>query len=481
MKSLYESLIVLLESIDNKYHYTTSLNSPLKSAKESDMSKTSSAEEYVSVVQEVLTDAVKNALKNKKSNSNVKILWTKEGVPGENELVELPPKFVEFIKEIYDFWKTNFDLAPASIPFRFNNVGGIKLTDLYCNFINDKDFADQFEYAVGWNRMSETRKIGGVSIKVGNGFGGGGKGYALEDSTLDALVNYMIGGCENSNVTNDPSTKKILDNIIDSDLSDILNKVAIELKEKVKNVDDEERNSAIKKHIEKTGQQSTIRKDFQKFLAELVSDLPADTDASEVKATASIISDITLRTDDNEVYLSLKDSSAQLSGVIISPKTRGSQNRWMDDVMSSVNIKNTDTDNSRTFKKFFGMFGLDPEQIYETFHKELNKRSAHVDLKVNKRGVDNKAVGEMIGKLIGTGYWYVSPKVCVKVPDKFPDLKFIPDSAYASPKCINIKGTLNGCETKIVIRTASGKDIYPNRMFPVIDVDNFIKTIGIEK
>lgn len=371
----------------------------------------------------------------------------------------------DFISGAFNIWVDEFGKAKQFVPFRFNKSNVVKLCRLYLKYKEDnvnKNASDSF-------------KIGKVRMDMGNGLGRGQGGYKFEDDMLSALCQYVLNGCVlDEKIKTTPLSKQALAHVDKSELKEKLLKIDWKTTVNASDIADaatpDQAVQLLADYISKTG-----AKDTRRHIANIVElpdvDLPIDDkQIQNLEDTGSTISDITFKTTEGEVYISLKNGAAQLSGVTISPLSKNSDNKWLEAVLDG---KFNDTQNN-IFNSYFSMLGLDPNQIKERFSKIDIKADETGDNKLSIKNYDPQTLGAVIQKLIGGNYWYVTPSHCFFVPAKEQNWKFEAEAASHTNRQIKIIGNIDGIRTDIVVRTSSYKTKYPNRMFPVVNLDKLV-------
>lgn len=380
-------------------------------------------------------------------------------------------KFVELIRAAYKVWSTDFQLAKPNIPFRFDTTKpkNIKLARCY----------DDYKLLGGSAKKS---KYADVSVEIGNGLGGGQNGYKFEKDVVSALCAYMVNGCSTEGLNLPQPQMDMLKHVGDSELKDLLSeayKYYISMGgESNKDVNPDTLVSTMAKVIYQTGESANKRG---------IDNILVDSDGEAAREeSGKIISDINLHTSDtNVLYISVKDSQAQLSGVIVSPsrsKIFQESTKWMEAILDQ-NVAYNEIDeqyskHKEAFENFWKMLGVEPESIYESWQASKSDKSNIPPLRLMTSGYNATECGNVIQNIIGGNYWYVSPKKCLFIPYQSRGWKFIPTKAHMTPKGVCVDGELAGVPMKVWVRSSSAKSTVPNRMFPVVNVDELFKTIG---
>lgn len=472
MRSLYEYLLehVILES-SYPYNYILSVN---KDFKNTEINDNISEEEYIKILNDI-------------------------GFNGD--------EFNNIAKIAYRIWKDKFNLTKNNVPFRFPK-------DIYKGTSDEKNIKLARCYKE-LNVLSQNKIISDLTIhdkdglkihiKIGNGLGKGQNGYKFEDEILSALCTYVVNGCSLENLSYSGDVNSVLNNIDNSELKNYLlagyQNFTKNSTINLTNISNDELIKIFKSFLFKTGESNNKRN------IDNIIPIKDDSNISSIEEirqnSGKIISDITLKLgdikneldiNDNYVYISLKKSKAQLSGVIVSPSKRGifsEDSKWMDQVLFANNGKEKykTLDDLKKYKEqavnafinFWETLQVNPESLYEKFINNINELQ---EIELLKNIDDDKNIGEIIQNLIGGNYWYVSPEHCLYIPYQNKDWTFKANRCYItkSKRTIFIEGKLNKTiDMKLTVRDSSGGNYAPNRLFPVVeDISKLYNNIGEE-
>lgn len=504
MKTLNESLKNIIDNIINEaeqksqpYNFIISLDKDYKSTDDTELNKFRDPKKgrkaYVDMVCNMLGIGVKNdEEENKSLIKKLKSIFSSEtSKDSDNDILKKYNTFIQFVEGAWEAWIYEWGGTKDKIPFRFNGSKRPKIARAY----------DQYRVQKGWPVSITSKRYGYITIKVGNGLGSGQKGLKLEDDIYNGLCQYMANDCSLAGLNVSKPVLNALIYINDSELKNILKEVSKNLHEEYPNLSDQKFADAIKNYINKTGASNTKRHILDIIpTSDDIYDGDEDVDPQKVKQTYSHrksilntsgnkISDITITdpSTKNQTYLSIKDSTAQLSGVIVSPSKNGIN--WMDNYLDDIE----DNESGQKFKQFWSMLGLIPDgeklvkggySVKQAFklinsNKDTNNNE-NIKLAVSNK--PSKKLGDMIQRLIGGNYWYISPKKCIYISDEPQNWSFKADDAYvtSSGRTINIKGSINNIPASIIIRTSDATRKYPNRMFPKLDVEKLLNIKGEE-
>lgn len=431
----------------------------------------------------------------------------------EDEYIEILQKigftgyrFETIARKAYRIWKDSFNLAKVNIPFRFpsnifkntTTTKYIKLARCYKGLgvlTNDKGREQAALMCSDENGHT-------IEIQLGNGLGRGQAGYKFEDEILSALCTYMVNGCSLESLDYNSDITRVLTNIHESELNEILLAAYQEFIKSstvdVTNIVGDELVKLMSAFIYKTGESNNRRNIDNIIPVDNTSNISFDTLRHD---SGKIISDITLKLgpikskfgiEEDDVYLSLKKSKAQLSGVIVSPSRRGiyeKDSKWMDKILSDQNknpktgevipLHELDKNAVKAFTEFWRKFHVDPDSVYNAFMNDVNEEQS---ISLTKDMSKSSEIGQIIQNLIGGNYWYISPDHCLYIPYKDKKWTFSVKSCTitASKRTINIFGKLNGqVDMKLCVRDSSGGNYAPNRLFPVVnDISELYNNIG---
>lgn len=419
-------------------------------------------------------------------------------------------EFNNIAKIAYNIWKNDFNLAKNNIPFRFpsdiykgTNEKYIKLARCY----KDLNVLSQDKILNSLKIKDENGTV--INIIIGNGLGKGQNGYKFEDEILSGLCTYMVNGCTLENLNYSGDVYKVLENVNNSNLKNYLLAVYQEFTKNssidIKNINGDKLIKLFKSFLFKPGE-SNNKRNIDNIIPIKNED---NYDLSSIenlrKDSGKIISDITLKLgdikndlnlNDNFVYISLKKSKAQLSGVIVSPSKRGiftEDSKWMDQVLFA-NTNSTKQYNTldelkidkelavKAFINFWETLQVNPNSLYEKFINNINEEQ---EIELIKNLNDDKNIGLIIQNLIGGNYWYLSPEHCLYIPYQNKEWTFKANKCYLtkSKRTIFIEGKLNkNIDIKLTVRDSSGGNYAPNRLFPIVeDISKLYENIGIDK
>lgn len=503
MKSINETLENIISDIINEaeqksqpYNFIISLDKDYKSTDDAELNKFRDPKKgrraYVDMVCNILGIGVKkDGDENKGLIKKLKSIFSSEtSKDSDKDILRKYNTFIQFVEGAWEAWIYEWEGTKDKIPFRFNGSKRPKIARAY----------DQYRVQKGWPASIASKRYGYITIKVGNGLGSGQKGLKLEDDIYNGLCQYMANDCSLAGLNVSKPVMNALIYINDSELKNILKEVSKDLHEEYANLSDQRFAEAIKNYINKTGASNTKRNVFDIIpTSDDIYDGDEDVNPQKVKQTydrrknilnnsGNQISDITIvNPKTNEpTYLSIKDSSAQLSGVIISPSRKGVN--WMDNYLDDIE----DDESSQKFKQFWTMMGLVPDgdkkikggysvkQAFKMINPNATRKDDNIELAVSNK--PSKMLGDLIQRLIGGNYWYISPKKCIYISNEPQNWTFKADEAYvtATGRTINIKGTVNNIPASIIIRTSDVTRKYPNRMFPKLDVEKLLNIKGEE-
>ena len=494
MESLYESIKNIFEASaggGGPYNYIISHEKDYKATDDSSLDKyrnrSTGRREYVNMVLEMLGIAPDEDTRDASLIGRLKSIFKSETKGRTDEDIKKTYRtFVEFVEGAWQVWISDWDGAKERIPFRFNNSRKVKIAHAY----------DDYRVSMGWPKSLHTKRIGYITVIVGDGLGHGQGGLKFERDMLYAICQYMASGCQLSetDVFKDKAVESTIRRIHESQLRDILLGAAEGLEEdpSIKKLSGKALADALAERIKQTG-----GKDTKRHIADVFGDDTRKLDQkalydgrkSALNISGKRISDITIfspnaeKPEEREVYLSIKDTLAQLSGVVVSPSKNGVN--WMDEILGLDEDADIQNPSGDEFKKFWSAMGLDPSAVRKAFKESERKRTSaegpsETFIEFDKSPSDK--MGEVIQWLIGGNYWYVSPKKVLYVPDEPKRLRFTIKNAYitAAGRCVNIAGDLSGVPMVLVIRTSDRTRKYPNRMFPKIDVEKLLELKGEE-
>ena len=476
MKNLYESLapvITILEEqkVSNAYNYILSFDYDYKHTPADELEDLT-CDKYVDII--------------------CKMVSSEKRVFGI--ALNKDDEFRDFVRKAYNEWENTYSRAKNKIPFRINKNHQVKISKAYipfCQRVRDSSW-----------KYHGSRMVGGVRITIGEGLGGGQGGMQFEKEVFGAICQYMAMNCTTDNVNVDRKLLNVLHQIDKSTgpgnagLRDKLFKAAENYGEKIKtdSLSDQDYvnrlaslikstgTGDVKRHIEDIIPDGDIPRDDQDMKSADVEKLYAKT-TEVLKKSGDTIADITVfnPADNETIYISVKEDKAQLSGVVVSPSKKGVN--WMDKVLGDMD--DISDDSTMEFRKFWSMMGINPSTLKRIYKTKINGAKdpdsrARISIPVNKG--NSPALGDMIQRLIGGNYWYVSPDKCIFIPVEPMRMTFKADEAWVSGtgKTINIKGKLNGTvDMTLIVRTSGGRQ-YPNRMFPKVDVEQLLSLKGEE-
>ncbi len=495
MKSLFESVLQILEGTGGGYIYAWGLDKPYREIPESDI------------------------LRMQKSQDAFKQYYSMVCVCGSTTRrhLEKSEPFRKLAERAWDRWMAadGFNGNIKDIPFRFDIAHHIKIAREYRDIINLPIISANPDDKIDPVSLS-TPESGQINIYIGNGnlfASAGTQGYKFENDVTNALRDYIYtykdGDFHMDQMQiNNPEILSTL-KLIDSNE---------ELKNEIAGVIDSYNKFDI---IYETGAHNTQR-DMDNMLSiidrlqeELRSDLSQSNSDGQFKSrsdkdmieflnnSGSIIADITVAGQDHhdkynpdDIYISVKDKVAQLSGVVFS-KTRSSSDnkcRWIDRVLGSKDIDHIPNADRKKFNAFFSMLGLDPDEliniyINNDFESEGKMEDGNRVLKIDK--TPSIIFSRFIQMLIGGNYWYINPFKVMRIPAKPINIKFTPTYAYiARPrsnnnwgKTIAIRGDLGDIKNLTIYIRTSGQGKYPYRIFPKISssqLNAIIDKIGEE-
>ena len=383
-----------------------------------------------------------------------------------------------FIGNAFDAWQNEYHLSKTNIPFRFtSNPKNLKLARCYADH----------DSLLGSRR---TANIGGVKVIIGNGLGHGQGGYKFEADALGGICQYMVNGCSVEGLSVSAPVLSMLRHIDESALKVKLAECYRFYCSTNNNISPatpvDEVVKALEKYCYQTGE-SANKRGIDNVLQ--TKDIKVDRDGTESiqtvmdtrKASGQIISDIDLNTGTGEnIHISIKEGRAQLSGVVVSPSAAG---KWIEHVLDA-SAAGEDYDEvvkgrmGTQFVDFFTAIGVNPRSVFD----QWKNRGTTDTLPLRLTDSNNYALcATIIHNIIGGNYWYVSPKKCLWVPYEDMGGEFIPKNAYmtGSGKGITVVGSIGDCAVKIVVRDARGTG-YPTRMFPIVNVDEWLKAVGVK-
>ena len=218
-----------------------------------------------------------------------------------------------------------------------------------------------------------------------------------------------------------------------------------------------------------------------------------------LKNSGKIISDITIFINDpkssDNIYLSVKHGSAQLSGISVRPP-------FYDNLKKSLDYSKQKNDDSfESFNNLCDIFGVERKTCWNYFSQQVQNREEKLEYKP-KTFIDledNNMLAASFYLLIGGNYWYVNSDGHIryfdwnikKNPEGFDDfpieIKF-EGKSWLTPKSLNrevkitrkdnsesVKGTLR-------FRSSSENDEYPCRFFwDIAGSENWVDKLFPEK
>lgn len=261
-------------------------------------------------------------------------------------------------------------------------------------------------------------------------------------------------------------------------------------------------------YIELTGAANTHRNDEGELYDEnFVLNTNKDKVNDILKTSGRIIADITIykvpgrkppkkskdnpnaKIDSDDIYISCKMKSSQLSGV--SAKNAMQANnafiKGMTPVKGKGGIETYPSFASlqkdlKAFIQFWENFGIDAEEIFN--HYQAVEQGIAKDFHPkNRKDYKEAALGMFIRKLVGGNYWYLKPTECKFVPMSSAGLKFnVSDVSISSgARTINIEGKIdNDLKCNLVLRTDNSDVRFPYRIFPVVNVPALIEKCSID-
>lgn len=493
MKNLYESIQPILEASQNQgggYNYIISLEKDFKSTQDSELDKyrdpRTGRDRYVKMVCTML--GILSNENEKDDDKSIlsrfkKFLGTAEAKKSDADILRNYRTFVEFVQGAWHIWVYDWGGQKDKIPFRFNGSKSPKIARIY---------DDYRMTARNWPKSKESMRIGYITVKVGNGLGKGQGGMKFENEIFGGLCQYIANGCQLSGLK---LSKVVYDTIVrihESGLREPIKEFSKTFNKEIKGLSGQDLVNEVKDWIVQAGKQDVnrhIADVFQGPTSALDQDAIYNARKSSLNASGKKISDITILNpeakdnEDREIYLSIKDSRAQLSGVVVSPSKNGIN--WMDEYLDmDPDSRKLDTPASKEFKSFWTTIGLRPGDVVKAFSQVKenmdNDTAQNVDIKVSAQ--PSKRLGEIIQWLIGGNYWYVSPKKVLYISDEPQNWSFTAERAYITKtgRTVNIIGKLSGVPMTLVIRTSDIKRKYPNRMFPKVDVEQLLELKGEE-
>lgn len=508
MESLYESIKNIFEASaggGGPYNYITSLETDFKSTSDSSLDiyrdPRRGRGEYVKLVLSMIGIEPSDQKDEKGIISKIKKLWgASERGRTDADIRRTYRTFVEFVEGAWQVWISEWGGQKDKIPFRFNGSKRVKLARIYSDY----------RISMGWPMSQKVKRIGYVTVEVGNGLGMGQGGMRFENDVFNGLCQYLAAGCDNTRLRLAKAVESTIALIHNSPMRDDLEAASKEYCQIIGSTKDEQETAEkIKAIIEKTGT-SNVRRHISNVLGTDTREIDQKAAYEGRKAalgeSGNKISDITIHVPahDNvpshDLYLSVKDQAAQLSGVVISPSKNGVN--WMDEVLDmSPEDEDVSTPGTQEFNRFWSTMGIDPMEVRRGF-RILAKNGAfknesglpagqwvdtatelpsgEVALPVQNKNPEK--IGEVLQWLIGGGYWYVSPKKLMYIPDDPRPWKFEAEKATITKtgRCVNIVGRVGSERVVLVIRTSDSNRKYPNRMFPKVNVEKLLALKGEE-
>ena len=394
---------------------------------------------------------------------------------------ELSESFKKLIELCYEDW-VNKGQSPNTVPFRFNKDSDIKLDYDYEHVLKQNFSTSKSSLISGHTAYYD---IGPKKIIIGKGLGGGKGGYTFENELCKAISIFVLKNFFNkkwtipSELNNiSDSLKKTLENIIHTP------ELQKAIKKAITDYDDFEQN--LNKYIfQPKGSKKRSTKKNTEGLPSVLCELNEKND-DILSDSGRIISDITIGTNKKtQIYLSVKQSRAQLSGITVSPSLNGK--RWMDEIFDNFsNFKDGDFElpnsiSGNNFNTFFKGIGIDPKDLILKINSLKSTTEKVIPIKI-WNSYDKKKLGKTIQNIIGGNYWYISPKECFFVSSEPRNYSFEIKNIemISSGRTINIYGSINNVPIKLVLRTSSTIDKYPTRLFPVIsDLEDFMKNTKV--
>lgn len=360
--------------------------------------------------------------------------------------------FLDFVGEMYDDWAVDYDKDYSAVPFRHRGKGSkeIKLADIYFGAVDDADGAK-----AAWKNTvhGSSFRVGGVKIIKGNGLGGGLRGVEFETGLYEGLLQYVAGGCNPDNLEVPPEVRSGLKNLVrNKEMADILHELYDVVNDEADPV------QALRdKYIVSTGSRNAAR-GIRSIL---------DPSRFDPVKPGEQIADITIHSvKGRDIYLSIK-RNGQNSGVVVDTKQNGGP--WMADILKSSRSGGTlqGSPKNDLFRNLWSTLGLDPEEVYNQY----SKTPSDGNLPLSVENVDSQRVTDVIRRLIGAEYWYVTPEYSFYIQDL--NGTFVPDpkNTYITDtgKTIQIGGNIGSERCKIKIRT-DGKGEFPRRLFVELNV-----------
>lgn len=497
MKSLFESILQILEDIGGGggYIYAWGLDKPYREIPESDILRMQRSQDAFKQYYDMVCAC---------------------GSTTRRHLEKSEP-FKNLVERAWDRWMApdGYNGNIKDIPFRFDITHHIKIAREYKDIIDLPTISANPDDKIDPVSLS-TPDSGKIIIYIGNGnlfASAGTNGYKFENDIIETLRNYIYtyndGDFHIDQLSiNDPkilSTLKLIDSneALKNDIAEIIDsykKFDIIYETGAHNIQRDM--DSMLDIIDK------LQEDLRSDLSQSKSDSPfksrSDKDMIEfLNNSGTIIADITVsgqdhqnKYDSEDIYISIKDKIAQLSGVVFS-KTRSSSDntcRWIDRVLGSKDKDHIPDADRKKFDTFFSMLGLDPDELIDIyinndFESEGKMENGNRILKIDK--TPSIVFSRFIQMLIGGNYWYINPSKVMWIPSKPINIKFAPTDAYiARPKSNNnwgktiaIRGDLGDIKNLTIYIRTSGQGQYPYRIFPKISSDQLsaiIDKIGEE-
>lgn len=409
---------------------------------------------------------------------------------GKDEYVELITTLIgkdsqalrEFVEKAWDAWQivqkrvlttpklikvglkhlTTEDARKSTVPFRF---------------IDEKHPVKIMRLVAAEMGIESRKIVGGVKFVVGDGLGrNGSRGYKFEKDLVGTLQSWVLSGFLIDSSWN-PDLRATIENIRNSELRKIIEDYVTSgygsEEWKIPELRDESRLRRLVSSVVVHGNQMYIdtgKKNTQRPFPLMMN----DEDGSILRKSGGVISDITLVGPNKELtFLSVKQSRGQLTGSVVSRYVAGG-NRWMDVVLGG--LEDVDGESRAQFDEFFKTVGIDPGDVVDKFAG--GQPVSGQNLRVWK-GYDAKKTARLFQSLVGGGYWYVNPKLCVWVPDKPTNKEFrMTKAPIITGTGIKVVGEIGGVPCYFELRTDKHQK-FPIRLFPgTRDIEGLIRVFG---